>query len=141
MIFEIGTDQIEAKCVTYRELNHGQSLGKVGCNFIVKISIDLIDTRFSSDFEQFRKEIIEDFRLTGDREPTSFHDAGLPNLYEIIQKHISTFEEIVKDYLFIEFWEAVLPKDSSHHDFVINEIIAIHKLSDVVEVSGIGFYK
>ncbi len=140
MIFEIGANQIDENKVSYRDLNHGQSLGNNGCHFNVKISIDHIMTTFSRDYEQFRKEIIEDFELTGDREPASFHEAGLPCLSEVMKRHISSFEEIVKDYLFIEFWESVLPKNRSHHDFVINEIISVRNLSSVVEVTGLGFY-
>lgn len=140
MIFQIGENQIDAINVSYRDLNHGRSLGDNGCHFNVKISIDHIAATFSRDFEQFRKEIIEDFELTGDREPASFHEVGLPSLSEVMNKHISAFEEIVKDYLFIEFWESVLPKDRLHHDFVINKITSVRNLSGVIEVSGVGFY-
>lgn len=127
---------VSTDSVTYQELGRGRTIDTPMYEYRLTIPMQLVLQKFSDDFEQFKSEIADDFLITGDRQPECYFNADNPNLDQCICNHPECLAEIINDYLFVEFFEAVLPKNGRIHHYLIREVSNILKEGDGLQIAG-----
>lgn len=125
--------------VTYQELGRGKKVDVPMHPYELTVSVQLLLQKFSDAFENFRTEIVDDFLMTGDRQPQCYFEAGNPHLRECLYKSSQCLVEVLNDYLFTDFFECVLPSEETEHDYSINNIVDLIVGGNTLTIKGMAY--
>lgn len=141
MKFLIENDQIDTESVIYRELGFGEQLNPEGLSYRFELLTDEIPEKFHEAVNSFIEQCKSDDEGQEISETPELQELGYPNSQKLLAKAPTILGEMIADYLYFEFLNAIFKSPSTDSKFVINSIETVDISGVKVQISGKGFFR
>jgi hypothetical protein len=124
-------------CIAYRGLGFGQAVDLPAHSYEIQMPLpELVDV-LEKPYATLVQELRSDYEQVGDRDPECLFKLNYPPLQEVLESDIQCLDEILKDYLYMDFFSRCFKQlDPERVLYAVNTIDQVFKSGNIIIVSG-----